>query len=103
MTGSGKSDYECPAKLPEENGEITAAVQAAALAAFHSIGGRVYGRVDVLLREGDNKPFVLEVNTIPGMTPTSLLPKACAEAGISYETLCEKIIELSLAARPGVQ
>lgn len=100
MTGSGKSDYECPAQLPEQSGEITAAVQAAAMAAFNAIGGRVYGRVDVLLRSGDNKPFVLEVNTIPGMTPTSLLPKACAEVGISYESLCEKIIELSLAARP---
>lgn len=99
MTGTGKTEYECPAKLPEEQGEVTAAVQAAALAAFHAIGGRVYGRVDVLLREGDLRPFVLEVNTIPGMTPTSLLPKACAEVGISYEMLCEKIIQLSLAAR----
>lgn len=100
MTGSGKSEYQCPAQLPEQDGEITAAVQAAALAAFNAIGGRVYGRVDVMLRHGDNKPFVLEVNTIPGMTPTSLLPKACAEVGISYESLCRQIIELSLAARP---
>lgn len=101
MTGSGKSEYQCPAVLPEADGEITAAVQAAAQAAFNAIGGRVYGRVDVMLRHGDNKPFVLEVNTIPGMTPTSLLPKACAEAGISYEELCGRIIELSLSARPG--
>jgi D-alanine-D-alanine ligase len=100
MTGSGKSEYECPAQLPEQSGEVTAAVQAAALAAFHAIGGRVYGRVDVLLRAEDLKPYVLEVNTIPGMTPTSLLPKACAEVGISYESLCERIIQLSLAARP---
>ncbi len=100
MTGSGKSEYQCPAELPEENSEITEAVQSAALAAFNAIGGRVYGRVDIMLRISDNKPYVLEVNTIPGMTPTSLLPKACAEVGISYEQLCQKIIELSLAARP---
>jgi D-alanine-D-alanine ligase len=100
MTGSGKSEYLCPADFPEQEGEITRAVQAAAQAAFASIGGRVYARVDVMLRERDWKPFVLEVNTIPGMTPTSLLPKACAAAGISYEQLCLRIIELSLKARP---
>jgi D-alanine-D-alanine ligase len=100
MTGSGKSDYQCPAQLPEQAGELTASIQAAAKAAFAAIGGQVYGRVDVMLRESDWKPFVLEVNTIPGMTPTSLLPKACAEVGISYEQLCLKIIELSLEARP---
>ena len=100
MTGSGKSEYQCPAVLPEQNGELTQAVQATALAAFHAIGGRVYGRVDVMLRESDGKPFVLEVNTIPGMTPTSLLPKACKEVGISYEELCHQIIDLSLKARP---
>jgi D-alanine-D-alanine ligase len=100
MTGSGKSEYQCPAQLPEKAGELTAAVQEAARAAFAAVGGQVYGRVDIMLREGDWKPFVLEVNTIPGMTPTSLLPKACAEVGISYEQLCLRIIELSLAARP---
>jgi D-alanine-D-alanine ligase len=100
MTGSGKSEYQCPAQLPEQSGELTQAIQAAAKAAFAAIGGEVYGRVDIMLRESDWKPFVLEVNTIPGMTPTSLLPKACAEVGISYENLCEQIIFLSLSARP---
>ncbi len=100
MTGSGKSEYECPAQFPEQDGEHTRAVQEAALAAFDAIGGQVYGRVDVMLRTTDWKPFVLEVNTIPGMTPTSLLPKACAEVGIGYEALCNEIISLSLAARP---
>ena len=97
LTGSGKSEYQCPAELPEE---VTAAVQSAALAAFRSAGCQVYGRVDVMLREHDMKPFVLEINTIPGMTPTSLLPKACNAVGISYEELCERIIQLSRAARP---
>jgi D-alanine-D-alanine ligase len=97
LTGSGKSEYECPADLPPE---VTAAVQAAAAAAFKAAGCKVYGRVDVMLRERDMKPFVLEINTIPGMTPTSLLPKACNAVGISYPELCERIIQLSLIARP---
>jgi D-alanine-D-alanine ligase len=55
--------------------------------------------VDVMLREHDQQPFVLEINTIPGMTATSLLPKAAAAVGIPYPQLCQRIIELSLAAR----
>jgi len=97
LNGSGKSDYQCPAELPAD---VTGAVQAVALAAFKSAGCQVYARVDVMLRESDMKPFVLEINTIPGMTPTSLLPKACNAVGISYEQLCERIIDLSLKARP---
>ena len=49
-----------------------------------------------LEREEDGAPFVLEINTIPGMTPSSLLPKAAAASGWPYEDLCEKIAELSL-------
>ena len=60
---------------------------------------KVYSRVDVILSEVE-RPFVLEINTIPGMTETSLLPDAAAVAGISYPELCARIIELSLAARP---
>ncbi len=96
LTGHGKSNYECPAKLDDAT---TRRVQEAAMAAFKSLGVEVYGRVDVMLRERDNQPFVLEINTIPGMTPTSLLPKAANAAGISYNELCVRIIELSLQAR----
>nr|MBP7300695.1 D-alanine--D-alanine ligase [Akkermansia sp.] len=71
-------------------------VQEAALKAYKAAGVEVYGRVDVLLREEDGAPFVLEINTIPGMTPSSLLPKAAAASGWPYEDLCEKIAELSL-------
>ena len=94
-------DYqmEGPADLPEET---AAKVQEAALKAYRAAGVEVYGRVDVLLREVDDSPFVLEINTIPGMTPSSLLPKAAAAAGWSYEALCEKIAELSLADRKSV-
>ena len=94
MNMGGGTDYICPADLPEE---IAAKVQEAALKAYRAAGVEVYGRVDVLLREVDDSPFVLEINIIPGMTPSSLLPKAAAAAGWSYEALCEKIAELSLA------
>lgn len=93
MTGAGGTDYFCPADLP---GEVTLAVQEQALKAHRAVGAEVYSRVDVLLRGSDSKPFVLEVNTIPGMTESSLLPKAAAAAGIDYATLCLKIIKLSL-------
>lgn len=93
MTGQGGTDYFCPADLPEA---VTQAVQSEALKAHRSLGIEVYSRVDVLLRESDSKPFVLEVNTIPGMTQSSLLPKAAAAVGMDYGNLCLKIIELSL-------
>jgi len=56
----------------------------------------VYARVDVILSE-NGEPFVLEVNTIPGMTEASLLPEAAAAAGVNYVDLCVRIIELSRA------
>jgi D-alanine-D-alanine ligase len=93
MTGQGGTDYFCPADLSPE---VTAAVQEQALRAHRSLGVEVYSRVDVLLRASDSLPFVLEVNTIPGMTESSLLPKAAAVAGMDYGSLCLKIIELSL-------
>ena len=92
MTGSGGTDYFCPADLPQE---VADRVQAEALKAHRSLGIEIYSRVDVLLREKDSEPFVLEVNTIPGMTESSLLPKAAQAAGIDYATLCLKIIKLS--------
>ncbi|MCB1063340.1 MAG: D-alanine--D-alanine ligase [Verrucomicrobiae bacterium] len=93
MTGEGGTDYYCPADLSPE---VTAAVQEMSLKAHRSLGIEVYSRVDVLLRNEDATPFVLEVNTIPGMTESSLLPKAAAAAGIDYATLCLKIIKVSL-------
>lgn len=96
LNGSGKSEYDCPAKLDQAT---TRRVQIAAMEAFQAVGVEVYGRVDVMLRESDQQPFVLEINTIPGMTPTSLLPKAAAAVGISYTELCERIIALSIEAR----
>ncbi|MGJ8676237.1 MAG: D-alanine--D-alanine ligase [Akkermansiaceae bacterium] len=95
MTGDGGTDYFCPAELDEET---TAKVQAAALAAYNSLGVEIYARVDVLL-DADNNPYVLEANTIPGMTASSLLPKSAQAAGIEFGPLCKKIAELSLAFR----
>lgn len=89
----GGADHFCPAPLPPRT---TRLIQEIALAAHGALGLEVYSRVDFLLAEGD-KPSVLEINTIPGMTEASLLPEAAAAAGISYGELCERIIELSLA------
>ncbi|MBX3741098.1 MAG: D-alanine--D-alanine ligase [Akkermansiaceae bacterium] len=92
LSGGKGSQYICPAELDEDT---TRAVQEAALAAYNALGIEVYARVDVLL-DKDNRPFVLEANTIPGMTETSLLPKAAAAAGIPFPALCQTIAELSL-------
>jgi D-alanine-D-alanine ligase len=96
LSGSQGSEYFCPADLDLET---TMAVQAAAVAAHQSLGVEIYSRVDVLL-DSQNRPFVLEANTIPGMTETSLLPKAAAATGISFPELCKTIAELSLKLRP---
>jgi len=90
----GATEYLVPAPLTEEE---TAAVQSVALAAVKALGLRVYSRVDVLLGRGG--PTVLEINTIPGMTETSLLPKAAAASGLDFSTLCCRIAALSLSAR----
>lgn len=95
LSGSVGSQYICPADLDEVT---THAVQNAAVAAHKALGIEVYSRVDVLL-DSQNRPYVLEANTIPGMTETSLLPKSAAAAGISFPDLCVKIAELSLAVR----
>jgi D-alanine-D-alanine ligase len=95
MSGTGKTLYHCPANL---DARTTARVQQAARDAMRALGVEVYGRVDVMLRK-DGEPFVLEINTIPGMTVSSLLPKAARVAGMEFPQLMERIIELSLRAR----
>jgi D-alanine-D-alanine ligase len=88
----GSSEYLCPAPFDDS---VTHAIQCAGLQAFRAIGGRDYARVDVMVR-ADGQPMMLEVNTLPGMTETSLLPKAAAAAGLGYEALCQKMVELAL-------
>jgi D-alanine-D-alanine ligase len=89
---TGASEYFCPADFDEST---THRIQQAGLSAFQAIGGRDYARVDVMVRP-DGEPVVLEVNTLPGMTQTSLLPKAAAAAGMSYPALCQRMVELAL-------
>jgi D-alanine-D-alanine ligase len=94
---AGTTEYVCPAPFDEAT---TARVQSAALSAFKAIGGRDYSRVDVIVRS-DGEPAVLEVNPLPGMTETSLLPKAAAAAGISYPDLCQRMVDLALKHAKG--
>ena len=91
------AEHVCPAKIDTS---LTKKIQELALAAFRALGLKVYARVDVLLSD-KGEPFVLEANTIPGMTETSLLPEAAAVAGISYVDLCSRIIALSRARTEG--
>ncbi|MPM68669.1 D-alanine--D-alanine ligase B [bioreactor metagenome] len=84
----GATEYIVPARL---DNNITAALQKVAVDTFKALGCRGIARVDIMLDQ-QNRPHVLEVNTIPGMTATSLVPKAAAAAGISFEDLCEKLL-----------
>jgi D-alanine-D-alanine ligase len=81
--------YFCPAALPEA---LSEEMRRIALQAYLALGCEGWGRVDVLLRERDQKPFLLEVNTSPGMTSHSLVPMAARAEGISYEDLCVEIL-----------
>ncbi len=92
---AGATEYFCPAPFDPP---VTQDIQAAALGAFEAIGGRDYGRVDVMVR-ASGEPVVLEVNTLPGMTETSLLPKAAAAAGLNYAELCQRMMDLALRRR----
>lgn len=89
---SGRTEYFCPADF---DAVTTQRIQDAALGAFEVVKGRDYARVDVMVRP-DGSPVVLEVNTLPGMTETSLLPKAAAAAGIDFASLCNRMVELAL-------
>jgi D-alanine-D-alanine ligase len=89
---AGATQYLCPAPL---EADVTRRIQAAALGAFKAIGARDYARVDVMVRSS-GEPMVLEVNTLPGMTETSLFPKAAAAAGLDYPQLCQRMVELAL-------
>lgn len=89
---NGLTEYKVPADIAKEESE---ACQKAAIEAHKALGARFFSRVDMIL---NNKgiPFVLEVNTIPGLTETSLLPKAARAAGIDFEGLVLKILESAL-------
>ncbi|MEG0764572.1 MAG: D-alanine--D-alanine ligase [Pseudoflavonifractor sp.] len=85
----------CPAEIPPETEQ---ALRQAAVAVYDRIGLCVYSRADFILAE-DGTPWFLEINTLPGMTPTSLLPQEAAATGIDYSALCGRIVAASLEAR----
>jgi D-alanine-D-alanine ligase len=89
----GRSRFVCPAELSEAEER---AVTEAALATYRTLGATGFARVDVILAA--DGPWVLEANAIPGLTDTSLLPQAAEAAGLSFEQLVERIVEL--APRP---
>jgi D-alanine-D-alanine ligase len=84
--------YLCPAGLSQEQERR---IQALARRAFDSVGCQGWGRVDFMLDAAGN-PYVLEVNTVPGMTDHSLVPMAARQAGLSFEQLVMRILELSM-------
>jgi len=89
---SGMSEYIVPANVTED---VFNKMQLQAIKAFRSLRCEVYGRVDFRLND-ENVPFCLEVNTLPGMTETSLVPKMAYSVGISFEELIDRIIRNSL-------
>lgn len=89
---SGMTDEYCPADLPDS---ITEKLQRAAENVFRALMLDVYARMDFIV-DGNGNVYCLEANTLPGMTPISLLPQEAAAVGISYEELCEIIVEKSL-------
>ena len=90
---AGATDEICPADIDEQTDKK---LRESAVEAYNSLHLDSYARVDFLVDE-NGEPFCLEANTLPGMTPTSLLPQEAAVEGLNYADLCEKIIEISLA------
>lgn len=107
LSGAGYFDYEskyvpkqaeelCPAPVDED---LAARVREITLAAHRGLGLSGYSRADFIIR--DNEPFLLEVNTLPGMTRTSLLPQSAKAAGLEFPDLLTRLIELGLEERGG--
>jgi D-alanine-D-alanine ligase len=90
---SGHSEYLVPAPVDES---VAQAVAQSTRQVVHALGLSIYGRVDYRLAD-DGQHYLLEANTLPGMTSTSLVPKMCAAVGIDYVELCDRIVRLSLS------
>jgi D-alanine-D-alanine ligase len=89
---SDKTQYLCPSGLsPEQEQQI----QQLVLDSYRSLGCRGWSRADVMVRASDNRPFLLEINTSPGMTGHSLVPMSAAVAGLPYEQLCVEILRMA--------
>jgi D-alanine-D-alanine ligase len=87
---SDDTQYLCPAPL---DAALTTKMQTIAVQAFNALGCSGWGRVDFMLRAADNEPFLLEINTSPGMTGHSLVPMSAKASGVSYEDLCVEILK----------
>jgi D-alanine-D-alanine ligase len=87
---SDDTQYLCPAPLDDA---LTEKIQDLAVRAFNALGCAGWARVDVMLRASDNEPFLLEINTSPGMTGHSLVPMSAKASGIAYEDLCVDILK----------
>ena len=94
----GRTDFVCPADLTPE---CTARTQELAVATYELLGCRGFARVDLMVEDGSGEPLVLEVNAIPGLTETSLLPMAAEASGISFDELIARILDLALARVAG--
>ncbi len=90
---AGATIETCPAEIPEHK---TREVHDIAVQAAKALGIEAYVRFDFLMRASDDKIFCLEANTLPGMTPTSLVPLEARTAGLDYPALCQKMIDISL-------
>lgn len=86
------TQYHCPSGLPAEE---ETAIRRIVEQAFRTLGCRGWGRADVMIRASDRKPFLLEINTSPGMTGHSLVPMAARTQGLSYEALCLRILSMA--------
>jgi D-alanine-D-alanine ligase len=89
----GMSEHIVPARLDEKNTELS---HEWAVKAHKVLGCRVYSRVDFIVPEDGTPPVILEVNTLPGMTPTSLFPDAARAVGLSYEDMIDTLVKRSL-------
>jgi D-alanine-D-alanine ligase len=94
----GRTDFVCPADVPEPTERRA---QQLALDVYRLLGLYGFGRVDLMLEEESGALFVLEANAIPGLTETSLLPQAAEAAGIGFDELVERILELAWARAQG--
>jgi D-alanine-D-alanine ligase len=89
----GRTSFVCPAQLGDA---VTERAQGLALDVFRLLGCRGFARVDLMLEEGTGDLYVLEANAIPGLTETSLLPQAADAAGIGFDELIGRIVEMAL-------
>jgi D-alanine-D-alanine ligase len=90
---AGGSTHIVPARI---DGDLAARLQMLALSVHRLIGLRDYSRTDFIVSK-EGRPYILEINTLPGLTPTSILPDACAAVGISYQALVDRLVGYALA------